>query len=130
MGFFKVLTASLATLAVVNAGELIAASKGAEVVPSSYIVVMNENVSTAEIESHRSRAASLHARSMNHARSLNRQRNLSGPGKQFDIHGMKGYTASFDDDTVKELASDPAVRHYTIRADFSNVLQSDSSVEL
>ncbi|KXG51322.1 Peptidase S8/S53, subtilisin/kexin/sedolisin [Penicillium griseofulvum] len=105
MGFLKVLSTSLATLAVVNAGTLLSASHGAEVVPSSYIVVMNDDVSDADFQSHRDWAAAVHAR------LSNGKRGISGPGKKFDINGMKGYTATFDERTVKDIASNPAVKY-------------------
>ncbi|CAG7944942.1 unnamed protein product [Penicillium salamii] len=105
MGFLKVLITSLATLAVVDAGTLLTASKPDAVVPSSYIVVMNDDVSTAEFEVHRSWAANVHNR-------LSRRKNgETGPGKHFEINGLKGYTASFDEDTVKDIANDPAVKY-------------------
>jgi hypothetical protein len=103
MGFLKLLSTSLAILAVTNAGELLTASDADDVVPSSYIVVMNDGVSNAEFNTHRDWAATVHSRSMS------RNGGESGPGKHFDISGMKGYSASFDDRTVKDIASDPAV---------------------
>ncbi|RMJ21422.1 hypothetical protein PHISP_07706 [Aspergillus sp. HF37] len=105
MGFLKLLYTSLAILAVTNAGELLTASDADDVVPSSYIVVMNDGVSNAEFNTHRDWAATVHSRSMS------RNGGESGPGKHFDISGMKGYSASFDDRTVKDIASDPAVKY-------------------
>ncbi|KAJ5159038.1 uncharacterized protein N7500_008689 [Penicillium coprophilum] len=105
MGFLKVLTTSLATLAVANAGKLITASNTDAVVPSSYIVVMNDGVSTADFDKHRDWAAGVHAR-------LSKgKRGVSGPGKHFDINGLKGYSATFDDVTVKDIANDPSVKY-------------------
>lgn len=103
MGFLKLLTTSLATLAVVNAGKLLTVSDTDAVVPSSYIVVMNDGVSNEEFKIHRDWAANVHAR------TTSRKRGESGPGKHFDINGMKGYSASFDDGTVKNIANDPKV---------------------
>ncbi|KAJ6185270.1 alkaline serine protease [Penicillium mononematosum] len=105
MGFLKLLSTSLATLAVVNAGKLLTASDADAVIPSSYIVVMNDGVSNAEFEKHRGWAANIHAR------STSLKIGESGPGKHFDINGMKGYSATFDDSTVKNIASDPAVKY-------------------
>ncbi|CAI7650120.1 unnamed protein product [Penicillium viridicatum] len=104
MGFLKLLSTSLATLAVVNAGKLLTGDADA-VVPGSYIVVMNDGVSNAVFETHRNWATTVHSR-------IGRRKDgESGPGKDFDINGMKGYTASFDDPTAKEIASDPAVKY-------------------
>ena len=103
MGFLRLLSTSLATLAVVNAGKLLTGSDAGAVVPGSYIVVMNDDISNAEFQTHRDWAATVHAR------IASRKGGNSGPGKHFDINGMKGYTASFDDRTVKDIASDPAV---------------------
>jgi hypothetical protein len=111
MGFLKLLSTSLATLAVVNAGKLITASDANAVVPSSYIVVMNDGVSNAEFEIHRNWAATVHAQ----ITSL--KSGESGPGKRFDINGMKGYSARFDDRTVKNIASDPAVWRFITHVD-------------
>nr|AAT65816.2 alkaline serine protease [Penicillium nordicum] len=105
MGFLKLFTTSLATLAVVNAGKLLTASDAHAVIPSSYIVVMNDGVSNAEFKTHRDWAANVHAR------ITSRNSAESGPGKHFDINGMKGYSASFDDRIVKDIASDPAVKY-------------------
>ncbi|KAJ5111960.1 alkaline serine protease [Penicillium argentinense] len=102
MGFLNLLTTSLATMAVANAGKLLTASDTAAVIPSSYIVVMNDGVSNAEFKIHRDWAATVHAR------IKSRKNGESGPGKHFDINGLKGYSASFDDNTVKQIASDPA----------------------
>lgn len=103
MGFLNLLATSLATLAVVNAGKLLTVSDTDAVIPSSYIVVMNDGVSTMEFEKHRDWAADVHAR------LTRRENGESGPGEHFEINGMKGYIASFDDNTVKSIASDPAV---------------------
>lgn len=113
MGFLNVITTSLATLAVVNAGKLLTASDANAVVPSSYIVVMNDGVSNAEFKNHREWAATVHAR------ITSRKSGESGPGKHFDINGMRGYSASFDDRTVKEIAGDPAVWRFIIHVDSS-----------
>ena len=102
MGFLKVLATSLATLAVVNAGTLVTASNEDVVIPSSYIVVMNDDVSTADFVKHREWAADVHAR-------MKKRDSETGPGKEFDINGLKGYTANFDEDTAKDIANDPAV---------------------
>ncbi|KAJ5494603.1 hypothetical protein N7463_010690 [Penicillium fimorum] len=124
MGFLKVLAASLATLAVVDAGKLLTSSNTAAVIPSNYIVVMNDGVSTAEFEKHRDWAASVHAR-------ISRRKNggETGPGKHFDINGLKGYTANFDDATVKSIADDPSVKY--VEPDMivnatKNVVQADA----
>ncbi|KAJ5345861.1 hypothetical protein N7452_003865 [Penicillium brevicompactum] len=122
MGFLKVLISSLATLAVVDAGTLLAASNADAVIPSSYIVVMNDDVSTAEFQTHRAWAANVHAR-------LSRRKNgETGPGKHFEINGLKGYSATFDEDTAKDIANDPAVKY--IEPDMivnatANVVQSN-----
>ncbi|KAJ5343812.1 hypothetical protein MYU51_002353 [Penicillium brevicompactum] len=122
MGFLKVLITSLATLAVVDAGTLLAASNADAVIPSSYIVVMNDDVSTAEFQTHRAWAANVHAR-------LSRRKNgETGPGKHFEINGLKGYSATFDEDTAKDIANDPAVNY--IEPDMivnatANVVQSN-----
>lgn len=111
MGFLKVLITSLATLAVVDAGTLLAASNADAVIPSSYIVVMNDDVSTAEFQTHRAWAANVHAR-------LSRRKNgETGPGKHFEINGLKGYSASFDEDTAKDIANDPAVCSFITNLD-------------
>nr|Q9Y749.1 RecName: Full=Subtilisin-like serine protease Pen c 1; AltName: Full=Alkaline serine protease; AltName: Allergen=Pen c 1; Flags: Precursor [Penicillium citrinum]AAD25926.1 Pen c 1 [Penicillium citrinum] len=122
MGFLKVLATSLATLAVVDAGTLLTASNTDAVIPSSYIVVMNDDVSTAEFNTHREWATNVHAR-------LSRRKNgETGPGKHFEINGLKGYTASFDESTAKDIANDPAVKY--IEPDMivnatANVVQSN-----
>nr|Q9URR2.1 RecName: Full=Subtilisin-like serine protease Pen ch 13.0101; AltName: Full=Alkaline serine protease; AltName: Full=Allergen Pen n 13; AltName: Allergen=Pen ch 13.0101; Flags: Precursor [Penicillium rubens]AAF23726.1 allergen Pen n 13 [Penicillium chrysogenum] len=122
MGFLKVLATSLATLAVVDAGTLLTASNTDAVIPSSYIVVMNDDVSTAEFSTHREWATNVHAR-------LSRRKNgETGPGKHFEINGLKGYTASFDENTAKDIANDPAVKY--IEPDMivnatANVVQSN-----
>ncbi|KAJ5559207.1 alkaline serine protease [Penicillium sp. DV-2018c] len=105
MGFLKVLSMSLATLAVVNAGQLLTVNDADAVVPSSYIVVMNDDVSDADFQVHRSWAATVHAR------LARRNSGVTGPGKHFNINGMKGYSASFDDLTAKDIAGDPAVKY-------------------
>lgn len=104
---------SLATLAVVDAGTLLTASNTDAVIPSSYIVVMNDDVSTAEFETHRDWAANVHAR-------LSRRKNgETGPGNYFEINGLKGYSGSFDEDTVKNIANDPAVCSFITNPDSS-----------
>ncbi|KAJ5138214.1 alkaline serine protease [Penicillium bovifimosum] len=123
MGFLKLLSTSLATLAVVNAGQLLTVHDADAVVPSSYIVVMNDDVSTADFQVHRNWAATVHSR------LASRNSGVSGPGKHFDINGMKGYSASFDDRTVKDIANDPAVKY--VEPDMivnatANVVQPDA----
>ncbi|KAJ5783290.1 hypothetical protein N7457_005064 [Penicillium paradoxum] len=105
MGFLKVLTTSLATLGLVNAAQILAATDSDAVVPSSYIVVMNDGVSTAEFDKHRTWAASVHAR------VTRRNSGKTGPGKHFNINGMKGYSGTFDESAIKDIANDPAVKY-------------------
>ncbi|CAI7678189.1 unnamed protein product [Penicillium pancosmium] len=106
MGFLNLLATSLATLAVANAGKLLTVSDTDAVIPSSYIVVMNDGVSTTEFKEHRDWAANVHARFTRRGSG-----GESGPGEHFEINGMKGYSASFDENTVKSIASDPAVKY-------------------
>lgn len=124
MGLLKLLTATLATLAVVDAGVLMTASNSDLVVDSSYIVVMNDDVSNADFVKHREWAADVHTR-------LSKRKNgETGPGKQFDINGLKGYVASFDDATVKDIANDPAVCYFITHFNSVGVFSDLTSVEI
>lgn len=103
MGFLKLLSVSLASLALVNAGELLSASDADSVTPGSYIVVMNEGVSDADFNAHREAVGTTASR-------MSRgQRVGSGMNQPFDINGMRGYSASFDDAIVRDIANRPEV---------------------
>lgn len=103
MGFLsKVLSVSIATLAVANAGEIISFGNTKDVIPGSYIVVMNDGVSDKEFNTHRNWASGVHASSVS-------RRSESGMGRTFNVHGWKGYSGQFDETTVKGIANNTAV---------------------
>lgn len=103
MGFLsKVLSVSLATLAVANAGEILSFGNSKDVIPGSYIIVMNDGVSDNEFNTHRNWASGVHRRSIN-------RRSESGLGRTFNFHGWKAYSGEFDEVTIQNIANNTAV---------------------
>lgn len=99
MQLFKRLAAFLAAFSAVQAGKLLDHANDDEVVPNSYIVVLKDSVSANEFKSHVAWATDVH-----HANVAKRGVTSSGGLKSlYEIGDWKGYSGSFDEDTVKQL---------------------------
>lgn len=94
----KALTLLLPLLSAVNAAEILSASNSENVIPGSYIVVMKDGVSRKVFDTHRARISSIH-----------NGRRDAVLGNTFNVDGLKGYSGTFDEATIREIASDPAV---------------------
>ncbi|WEW58671.1 subtilisin-like serine protease [Emydomyces testavorans] len=102
MGFLaKFLPIALAALSV-NGAEILSTPAGAETVPNGYIVVMKDGVSSHDFDSHRDWVAKVH-----HARLARRgSTNVGGMRHSYNFDsGMKGYAGTFDEATIREIAS-------------------------
>lgn len=106
MGLFaRIFSFSLLALSSVRAAEILPSESSDEIVPNSYIVVMNDGLSNQEFNTHRSWAASIH-----HVNLEKRGGgNLGGMKHTFDFSGMKGYSGVFDEETIQEISSDTNV---------------------
>ncbi|KAL1954338.1 hypothetical protein VTO42DRAFT_1365 [Malbranchea cinnamomea] len=100
----KVLSACLAALAVVNAGEILSYGDDKDIIPGSYIIVMKDGVSDQDFTTHRNWAANVHASSIT-------RRSESGLGRTFNFNGWKAYSGNFDDTTIQSIANDSAVKY-------------------
>ncbi|RDL33329.1 Subtilisin-like protein [Venustampulla echinocandica] len=101
--------AKLAALAAVIAPLVFAApasnlkvrnSDATNVVPDSYIVVYNDQVSAATAASHIDRVSSLISK-----------RDTDGIGATYDMDLLKGYQITADEDTIQQIAASPEVAY-------------------
>ncbi|KMU78905.1 oryzin [Coccidioides immitis RMSCC 3703] len=89
-----------------QAGEMINAAAGAtDVIPDSYIVVMNEGISESDFESHRTWATGMNSKSRKRAGAF------SGVSRTWSATGMKGYSGSFARETIEQIANNSAVAY-------------------
>ena len=73
---------------------------------NEYIVVLKKGTSADEFSNHRHWAADIHA-----SRLAKRGFNgTTGLRYTYDFEGFKGYSGSFDDDTINEIATSSQVR--------------------
>lgn len=102
MQFFTNL--ALAALAILPAfgSPVPAAPKAGDIVPDSYIVVLNEGTSQSAFQAHQSWATSVHTASL-------RKRGLEATAKTFEytynFGTLKGYAGTFDKATIDEISS-------------------------
>lgn len=69
-----------------------------DVVSDSYIVVYNDQVSSAAAASH-----------LDRVNSLVSKRDTNGVGATYDMDLLKGYQITADEDTIKQIADSPEV---------------------
>jgi hypothetical protein len=79
---------------------LVAAKKG-DVVPNSYIVVLNSDISATAFASHRAWANDLHSSSLAKRGDIG----LAGVRHTYNFGGLKGYSGSFDNETIAEISA-------------------------
>lgn len=95
---------ALAALAILPAfgSPVPATPKAGDIIPDSYIVVLNEGVSNAAFQSHQSWASGVSTASL-------RKRGLEVRAETFDytynFGTLKGYAGTFDKETIEEIAS-------------------------
>lgn len=75
-------------------------AKAGDIIPNQYIVVLKESVSEAEFSSHRSWATERHT-------EASRKRDLGNKGMEhtYNFGNLKGYSGTFDAETIEEIAS-------------------------
>ncbi|EFW20362.1 hypothetical protein D8B26_003245 [Coccidioides posadasii str. Silveira] len=93
---------SLSLLSAVNAAEILSAGDTDDVIPDSYIVVMRDGLSTDAFNSHTTQISGFRNEDRNVKASLK---------KTFDLNGLKGYSGTFDEATIRQIANDPAVKY-------------------
>ncbi|KAI1912735.1 subtilisin-like serine protease [Ophidiomyces ophidiicola] len=105
--FSKVFPLALVALSV-NGAEILSAPAGAEVIKNSYIVVMKDDVSSQDFDSHRDWVANIH-----HERLARRgSTDVGGMRFTYKFDGaLKAYAGSFDKETIQEIAKRPNVAY-------------------
>ncbi|KAI1977741.1 Secreted subtilisin-like serine protease sub9 [Ophidiomyces ophidiicola] len=108
MTFFdRVLLLLAAVLPAVHAGEMLAAAAGdTGVIPNSYIVIMNDGISTSDFDSHRTWATGL-----NNNAKRKRGVKMGGVSRTWAAAQMKGYSGSFDRQTIEKIAKSASVSY-------------------
>ncbi|KAI1943052.1 hypothetical protein LOZ66_000747 [Ophidiomyces ophidiicola] len=101
----KISILSIAALAYVDAAELLKVAKDVDIIPKSYIVAMKGNVNDLDFQSHTASIASIHHE------NLAKRGSSSAGGLKFvyNVHNWKGYSGSFDEDTLRQILNDPKV---------------------
>ncbi|EEP81003.1 conserved hypothetical protein [Uncinocarpus reesii 1704] len=102
MGYFaSVFLLLITALPAARAGEMIQAAAGTPgIIPDAYIVVMNDGISDSDFESHRGWAASMHNKAVQ-----KRGRIFSGMTRMWNATELKGYSGSFDRQTIQQIAN-------------------------
>ncbi|KAA8909453.1 alkaline proteinase [Sphaerosporella brunnea] len=85
---------------------LVAAKKG-DAVPNSYIVVLNDDISPSAFDAHRAWANDLHSSSL----AKRGDHGLAGLRHTFNMKKLKGYSGSFDNETIAEISGRPEVAY-------------------
>ncbi|EEP80615.1 conserved hypothetical protein [Uncinocarpus reesii 1704] len=108
MAHLKFLVGILAAVSASQAAQLLNFQNQKDVIPNSYVVVMNDGVSALDFESHVKSTRSVHD-------ANTRKRGIAFPtgGVKFtyDIAGWRGYSGKFDNETLQEIIKDPKVKY-------------------
>lgn len=78
--------------------------EGDDVIPNSYVVVMKDDVSVNDFESHVSWVSEAHT-----TNSKKRNSQTTGVKFNYDIEGWRAYSGNFDEDTVEEILNNGKV---------------------
>lgn len=106
---------ALAALAILPAfgSPVPTAPKAGDIVPDSYIVVLNEGVSQSAFQAHQNWASSVYTASL-------RKRGLEAPAETFqytyNFGTLKGYAGTFDKATIDEISSRAEVAYVEANA--------------
>jgi hypothetical protein len=106
MLFTQIIIFLAAALPFINAAAIIKPNNQKDVIKDAYIVVMKDGISAEEFSNHRLWAADIHTSRLAKRGSSD----ISGVKYTYDIGNLKGYSGSFDADTIKEIASSSQVR--------------------
>nr|AJD23193.1 alkaline serine protease [Onygena corvina] len=88
--------------------DIIPASVGTETITDTYVVVMKDEVLAAQFDSHKKWIGSLmHQRPLN-SKDGEKKRGLRNT---FNVAGLRGYSGTFDKETIQEIARSPDVKH-------------------
>lgn len=71
-----------------------------DVIAGSYIVVLHPNISTQAFSNHREWATRLHAK-----HNAKRDTQNKGLGHLYDFGSLKGYSGTFDTETIREISA-------------------------
>ncbi|EZF29994.1 hypothetical protein H109_02234 [Trichophyton interdigitale MR816] len=105
MSLFKVIFTAVAALSAVDAAELLSSANSKDIIPNSYLVVMKDSVSSAELDSHVSWVTDLHHEGM----AKRGAKNLGGFKHSYKISGWHAYSGSFDSETLARILDDDKV---------------------
>ncbi|EEP82668.1 predicted protein [Uncinocarpus reesii 1704] len=103
MGLIKrLLLVSLSLLSAVNAAEILSLGNSEDVIADSYIVVMKDGLSQTAFDTHKTEVSSISKRKRDATAVLKHS---------FDFTGFRGYSGTFDEATIREIATNPAVKY-------------------
>ena len=108
MSFLKITTLILTALATVEGGRLIEPRNAEDAIPDSYIVVLKNQMSNRDFDSHISWVEGLHRTSIEKQNGPS----LGGLKFKYDIHGWKGYSGSFNRESLEQILENENV-YYT-----------------
>lgn len=106
--FYKTSAVALAALLTcADAARLLGFENKKNIIPNSYIVSLKDDIPEQEFETHISWVNNVH--SANVARSEGSTASTSGVKFTYKVNGWKGYSGSFDQNTLDELLADEKV---------------------
>ncbi|EEP79731.1 conserved hypothetical protein [Uncinocarpus reesii 1704] len=94
-----------ALIACTDASKLLGFENKRNIIPNSYIVALKEDVPEHDFDAHMAWVSNVHSASVAAAGSAS----TSGVKFTFKINGWKGYSGSFDDNTLNELLANENV---------------------
>lgn len=92
---------SLSAAAAIDAAKILPVSAEADIIPDSYIIVMNDGISAEEFDAHKNWVADIYQQ--------NGRIQHSGLERTFKVSGMQGYSGTFDSQTIDEISKRTSV---------------------
>jgi hypothetical protein len=87
----------------------VSALKAGDIIPDSYIVVLKDTASTAQLSESKAFAAAIHSEAVQ-----KREVKARGIKHTYNFGKLRGYAGQFDKDTIATIATRPEVRTSSI----------------
>lgn len=99
MPLLKVIALLLTALNTVEGGRFIESQNAEDAIPNAYIVVLKDKKSNLDFNSHINWVEELHQTSIRKGTEVS----LGGLKFKYDIHGWKGYSGSFNQESLDQI---------------------------
>lgn len=99
MPIFKTISLLLVALGTVEGGRFIASRNAENAIPNAYIVVLKDQMSNQDFDSHINWVEELHQANIDRGDESSR----GGLKFKYDINGWKGYSGSFNQESLERI---------------------------